>query len=134
MTTTVSSPEVTITKVADVANAKPGETITYTVTVTNTHASAAATSVTVNDAVPAYTTMVLSGTGGVNFATASLNGATAVDISTAVDDENANVISGSLVGSTIQFNLGAGQDGTSETGGTLSADDDVVITYQVTVD
>ena len=129
--TTVSSPEVTITKTADVANAKPGETITYTVTVTNTHASAAATLVTVTDAVPAYTSMVV--TSG-NFATATLNGGTAVDISTAVDDENTDVVAGSLVGSAINFYLGAGQDGTAETGGTLNASDVVVITYQVTVD
>ncbi len=131
VTTTVSSPAVTITKSADKTSAKPGETITYTVTVTNTHASAAATSVTVTDAVPAYTTMVA--TSG-NFATATLNGAAAVNISTSADDENADVVSGSLAGSAINFDLGAGQVGSTDTGGTLAAGDVVVITYQVTVD
>lgn len=130
VTTTVSSPAVTITKTADVANAKPGATITYTVTVTNTHASAAATNVTVTDAVPDYTTLV---TSSGNFATASLNGNPAVAISTAVDAENANVASGSVAGSAISFYLGTGQDGSSATGGSLAAGDAVVITYQVTV-
>lgn len=135
VTTTVSSPAVTITKAADVASAKPGETITYTVTVTNTHATAAATSVTVTDALPAYTTMVSTGTGGVNFATAKLNAAAAVDITKAVDTENAGVASGSFDGSAINFYLGAGQvgSGAGTTGGTLAAGDVVVLTYKVTV-
>lgn len=131
VTTTVTAPMVTISKSADVASAKTGQTITYTVTVTNTHATAAVSSVTVTDAVPDYTTMVV--TAG-NFATASLNGAAAVAITTAVDDENAGNASGSLVGSAINFYLGAGQVGSTATGGTLAAGDDVVITYQVTVD
>jgi uncharacterized repeat protein (TIGR01451 family) len=130
VTTTVSSPEVTITKAADVASAKPGELITYTVTVENTHASATATNVTVSDAVPAYTTLVASGG---NFATADLNGGGAVAVSTAVDDENVDVASGSAVGTVITFYLGTGQDGSSATGGSLDAGDEVVITYQVTV-
>lgn len=60
--TTVLSPALTITKTADVANAKPTDTITYTITVTNTSATATASSVTVIDQVPAYTTYVANST------------------------------------------------------------------------
>jgi uncharacterized repeat protein (TIGR01451 family) len=60
--TTVSSPKLTITKTADKASAKPGDTITYTITVTNNHPTASATSVTVIDPVPAYTTYVANST------------------------------------------------------------------------
>ncbi|MBK5276638.1 MAG: DUF11 domain-containing protein [Desulfuromonadales bacterium] len=62
VTTTVSSPRVTITKTANVANASPGGTITYTITVTNTHPTASANAVTVIDPVPAYTTYVANST------------------------------------------------------------------------
>ena len=54
--TTVSSPQVTITKTSSTPTAKPGDTITYTITVKNTHATASVSSVTVIDPVPAYTT------------------------------------------------------------------------------
>jgi large repetitive protein len=60
--TTVSSPQVTITKTADKANANSGDTITYTITVTNTHATASTSNVTVIDPVPAYTSYVANST------------------------------------------------------------------------
>jgi uncharacterized repeat protein (TIGR01451 family) len=60
--TTVSSPRVTITKVADKATASTGNIITYTITVANIHASAAANVVTVIDPVPAYTNYVVGST------------------------------------------------------------------------
>jgi len=82
--------------------------------------------------VPAYTTLVDDGT---NFATAALNGGAAVNISLADDDENAGIVaSGKVVGSAITFYLGAGQQGTTATGGTMAAGDTIVISYQVKVD
>jgi len=129
VTTTVSSPVVTITKVADVASAKPGATISYTVTVTCSNATSS--NVTVTDTVPAYTTLVV--TAGV-FATENFNGGGATDMTAAADVENAGEASGDVSGSDLTFYLGAGQDGSAATGGTLAAGDVVVITYQVTVD
>jgi uncharacterized repeat protein (TIGR01451 family) len=60
--TTVSSPAVTITKIADKANASTGDTITYTITVTNTHATAPINTVTVIDPLPQYTNYVANST------------------------------------------------------------------------
>jgi uncharacterized repeat protein (TIGR01451 family) len=62
VTTTVSSPAVTIVKVADKATANSGDTITYMITITNTHATAEATNVTVIDPIPAYTAYVANST------------------------------------------------------------------------
>jgi uncharacterized repeat protein (TIGR01451 family) len=74
VTTTVSSPSVTITKVANPAGTvNYGGTITYTITVTNTHGTASVTSATVIDPIPAYTTYVAGST--------TLNGAAVPDVS-----------------------------------------------------
>jgi len=62
VTTTVSSPEVTISKTANPLTASPGGTITYTITVKNTHTTATVNNVTVIDPVPAYTTYVANST------------------------------------------------------------------------
>jgi len=72
VTTTVSSPEVTISKTANPLTASPGGTITYTITVTNTHTTATVNNVTVIDPVPAYTTYVANST--------TLNAAAVADV------------------------------------------------------
>jgi len=59
---TVTSAALTISKTADVTNAKPGDTITYTITVSNPSTTAAASSVSITDAVPVYTTYVANST------------------------------------------------------------------------
>lgn len=76
VTTTVSSPKVTITKTANPAvNVNPGGTITYTIIVTNTHPTAQVTGVTIIDPVPAYTTYN-NGTTRLNGITVAGDGAT----------------------------------------------------------
>lgn len=55
------TPAMAITKTASPANAKPGDTITYTITVTNS-GTAAATGVSLADAIPANTTYVAGST------------------------------------------------------------------------
>jgi large repetitive protein len=114
VTTTVSSPRVTITKTANVANASPGGTITYTITVTNTHATASANVVTVIDPVPAYTTYVANST--------RLNG-----ITVAGDGAASPLVAGLLVDSNGGRAAGAAATGILPAGGVA------VITFQVTV-
>jgi uncharacterized repeat protein (TIGR01451 family) len=76
VTTTVSSPSVTITKTASPAGGvNPGGTITYTITVTNTHSSATVNNVRVIDPVPAYTNYVANST-RLNTITVAGDGAT----------------------------------------------------------
>lgn len=55
--TTVAAPAVTFTKTANVATAKPGDTIQYTLTVTN-NGAAPVNNVVVSDTAPNYTTLV----------------------------------------------------------------------------
>jgi uncharacterized repeat protein (TIGR01451 family) len=98
--TIVSSPKVTITKTANVANAAPGGTIIYTITVTNSHATASVSNVTVIDAVPAYTTYVANST-RLNGITVAGDGATSPLIAGILVDANgsrapAAVASGTL--------------------------------------
>lgn len=112
--TTVSSPRVTITKTANVANASPGGTIIYTITVTNTHPTAAASSVTVTDPVPAYTTYVANST--------RLNG-----ITVAGDGAVSPLVAGMLVDSN-----GARVPGAAATG-ILPAGGVATIIFNVTV-
>jgi uncharacterized repeat protein (TIGR01451 family) len=114
VTTTVSSPRVTIAKVADKATASTGATITYTITVTNTHASASASSVTVIDPVPAYTTYVASST--------RLNGVTVLG-----DGGTSPLIAGLLVDDNAARAAGAAATGI------LPSTKSAVITFQVTV-
>jgi len=59
--TTVTAASLAVTKVADVANAAPGDTITYTITVTNS-GSSDATAVTLTDAVPQFTSYTANST------------------------------------------------------------------------
>lgn len=114
VTTTVSSPHLTISKTADKSSAKPGDTITYTITVTNTHLTASASSVTVIDQVPAYTTYVASST--------RLNG-----ITVAGDGATSPLAAGILVDSN-----GSRTAGTVATG-ILPALGVATVTFQVTV-
>lgn len=93
--TTVSSPQVTITKAADKANASSGDTITYTITVTNTHAFAQATSVTVIDPVPAYTTYVSNST-RLNTITVNGDGATSPLVAGLLIDNNTSRAAGAV--------------------------------------
>ena len=112
--TTVSSPQVTITKTSSTPTAKPGDTITYTITVRNTHASASVSSVTVIDPVPAYTTYTASST--------RLNG-----ITVANDGSTSPLIAGLLVDNNNARAAGAVATGTLPAGGTAT------ITYSVVV-
>lgn len=58
-TVTVTAPVMTITKIADVSTANPGDTIVYTITYENT-GTGVATDVTVEDTIPSGTTYVSS--------------------------------------------------------------------------
>jgi uncharacterized repeat protein (TIGR01451 family) len=87
VTTTVSSPSVTITKIADKANASTGDTITYTITVTNTHASASVNNVTVIDPLPQYTNYVANST-RLNAITVAGDGATSPLVAGLLVDNN----------------------------------------------
>jgi uncharacterized repeat protein (TIGR01451 family) len=114
VTTTVSSPQVTIAKTADKATVKPGDTITYTITVTNTHPTASASNVTVIDPIPAYTTYVANST--------RLN-----TITVAGDGATSPLIAGLLVDSNVGRAVGAAATGT------LPALGVATIIFQVTV-
>lgn len=104
VTTTVSSPRVTITKTANVGTASPGDTIIYTITVTNTHPTAAASSVTVIDPIPAYTAYVANST-RLNGITVNGDGATSPLIAGLLVDSNGSRAAGTVATGT----LAAGQ-------------------------
>lgn len=114
VTTTVSSPSLSIAKAADKTNAKPGETITYTITVQNTHATAAASNVTVTDPVPTYTSYVANST-RLNGITVSGDGAT-------------SPLSGGL-----SIDANASRTAGAAASGTLNAGETATITFSVSV-
>jgi uncharacterized repeat protein (TIGR01451 family) len=114
VTTTVSSPSLNITKLADKANAKPGETITYTITVQNTHAAAAASNVEVTDPVPTYTAYVANST-RLNNITVDGDGAT-------------SPLSGGLL-----IDADSGRADGAVASGTLNAGETATIIFSVTV-
>jgi uncharacterized repeat protein (TIGR01451 family) len=93
--TTVSSPAVTITKIADKANASTGDTITYTITVTNTHASASVNNVTVIDPLPQYTNYVANST-RLNAITVAGDGATSPLVAGLLVDSNGARVPGAV--------------------------------------
>ena len=149
--TTVISPEITITKESSnittgsgfVSNnsttAKPGEIIGYKITVTNTHATAAVSSVTVSDAVPAYTTLVKIGS---DFATVDDGSASGPVNITLVntDTEDSTIGSGDAginAGDSINFYIGTSNHGDHSagtvTGGSVAAGAIYIIEYAVTV-
>ena len=103
VTTTVSSPSVTITKIADKANASTGDTITYTITVTNTHGTATVSSVTVIDPLPQYTNYVANST-RLNTITVAGDGATSPLIAGLLVDSNGSRGAGAVA----TGNLGPG--------------------------
>ena len=79
--------------------------------------------------------------GGTNFAQVDLNGGGAVDITIASNDdanEDVNVgtgnAAGTAAGSALNFYVGAGNSDASDTGGTMTGTDTVVIIYQVQID
>ena len=150
--TTFTRSQLTITKTADVASAKPGDEITYTVLVALNGSKA--TSVIVTDAVPEYTTLkVASGDfASIRKCTLGSIGAgpvinydpltcgTAESISTATDDESATIGSGDAAGSptfaypsAIRFFIGNTNDGSSATGGDVLNNEVFEITYTVTI-
>lgn len=114
VTTTVSSPSLEITKVADNTTPKPGETITYTITVKNTHATASVNNVTITDPVPNYTDYVNGST--------RLNG-----ITVAGDGATSPLIAG------LKIDTDSGRTAGAAASGTLAAGETATITYQVTV-
>lgn len=114
VTTTVSAPRLNITKSADKANAKPGETITYTITVQNTHDTAAASNVEVTDSVPTYTAYVANST-RLNSITVDGDGAT-------------SPLSGGLL-----IDADAVRAAGAVASGTLNAGESATITFSVTV-
>lgn len=113
-TTTVKDQILTITKVADLASAKPGETITYTITVTNVSTNAA-TGASIIDTVPTYTTYVTNST-RLNTKTVAGDGATSPLAGGLIIDDVPGRAAGAVAAGTIQ---GSGV---------------ATITYQVTVD
>jgi uncharacterized repeat protein (TIGR01451 family) len=87
VTTTVSSPRVTITKTASTPTASTGGTITYTITATNTHATAQVNNVVVIDSVPQYTNYVANST-RLNAITVAGDGATSPLVAGLLVDNN----------------------------------------------
>ena len=114
VTTTVSSPRVTITKTSSTPTASTGGTITYTITATNSHATASVNNVVVIDSVPQYTNYVANST--------RLNG-----ITVAGDGATSPLVAGLLVD-----NNGSRAAGVAATG-ILPATGVATITFQVTV-
>lgn len=137
-TTTVSSPNLTITKqVRNVSQGgafastgvtgKPGEVLEYKITVTNTHATASATAVSISDALSSYVALKTGAyNGGLSEVSISTNGGAPTYATSAADNDVAT-----LNGNTLTVNLGTGA--TSTTGGTMAAGDQIVVLYQVTV-
>ncbi len=112
------------------ATGNPGDTLEYQVTVTSTGSDAL--SVVVTDAVPAYTTLSVSGT---DFATVN-DGANIAIISLVADADDPTIGSGDAginAGDSINFYIGTGNDGTAGTGGTVAAGATYTIEYQVTI-
>ena len=114
VTTTVSSPRVTITKTSSTPTASTGGTITYTITATNSHATASVNNVVVIDSVPQYTNYVANST--------RLNA-----ITVAGDGATSPLVAGLLVD-----NNGSRAAGVAATG-ILPATGVATITFQVTV-
>ncbi|MDX8387958.1 MAG: hypothetical protein R8M46_05425 [Ghiorsea sp.] len=147
LTTTVSSPNLSITKLsrnlttagtfaASGTTARPGEIIEYQITVSNAHASAPASSVSISDSIPTYTAIVPGAYGATNDLTITQRildvvGA-ATFATTAADTDTATLAAG-----TLSVNLGTGATGLL--GGTINGQglavnpDQVIVIYQVTV-
>jgi hypothetical protein len=122
------------------ATGNPGEILEYQLTVTNNKGKA--NDVKITDAVPPYTTLVI--TGG-NFATITDDGgATSVTVTTAVDTETApqphgavetgfgNIVGTGAAGDPIKFFIG--DTSSNSTGGTVNNGSTYVIKYQVKID
>jgi len=124
---------------AATASGDPGDVLEYQLTVTNNGGNA--TAVIVTDTVPDYTTLVSNAFGGTNFGQVTLNAGAAVDITVASnDDVNEDVTvatgnaAGAAAGSALSFYVGAANSDASDTGGTMTGTDAVVIIYQVLID
>lgn len=147
--TTVQVAALTLTKTADVANAAPGDIITYTVTIDV--AGTTATSVTAADAVPAYTTLVTGvgsygptdGTGlAAHFFAQISDGTNTVDLTVDNTDSEGQPIApietgfgnaaGTAAGSALNFYIGDTSD--NSTGGTVATTTTYTIEYKVMVD
>jgi uncharacterized repeat protein (TIGR01451 family) len=117
---------------AATATGASGDVLEYQVTVESGGGDAA--NVVVTDAVPDYTTLVLSGS---DFASYTSPGGPGT-ISTAVDDENSDEVSGAnagvAAGDSLTFYLGNAQDGSVGNGGTVYDGETFTIVYQVTID
>ena len=107
------------------------DVLEYQVTITNAGGDAA--NVIVTDAVPDYTTLVV--TAG-NFAAYTDPSSNTGNISESVDDENPDDVSGDHNTGTgdMTFYVGQGQSGTGPSGGTIANGESFEITYRVTID
>ena len=109
-----------------------GDVLEYQVTVTNNGGDAA--NVTVNDVVPAYTTLVPVGLNFASFTGPSSSGT----ITSATGIENSDGVSGQaldvIAGTPLEFYVGQGQDGAARSGGLIHSGETFVITYQVRID
>jgi uncharacterized repeat protein (TIGR01451 family) len=118
------------------ATGNPLDTLEYRVTVINTGAGDAA-NVVVTDAVPAYTTLVVT---GVNFGTIT-DATNTVTLTTSVDSEVGQPGAGSEVGfadaagttATSALNFYVGTNSTNAAGGVVAAGATYTITYQVQI-
>lgn len=121
-TVTVTKAALGITKAADVANAKPGDTITYKIVVTN-NGSADASSVVITDPLPAFTTYVAGS------AESSANAAATYGAgNTALDDDTAGAPDDGY-----DFGITTADEATY-TVGTLAQGSSIVLFFQVTID
>lgn len=121
-TVTVTKAALGITKAADVADAKPGDTITYKIVVTN-NGSADASSVVITDPLPAFTTYVAGS------AESSANAAATYGAgNTALDDDTAGTPDDGY-----DFGITTADEATY-TVGTLAQGNSIVLFFQVTID
>lgn len=125
---------------AATASAAPGADLYYRVTVSNP-SSSDAEEVVVTDNVPLYTSLYNSAGNfaSINYNTAGSGYGGAFNITLGIDatesaDEGAGNADGSAAGDTMSFFLGAGNNGATETGGTMGGGDSAIIEYRVTID
>ena len=153
ITTTVSSPAVTISKgvrnvtkgevafnTSGTTTAKPGDTLEYQIVLTNTSSTGDATAVYVTDTLPAYVTLNTGDAATYGGASNDIQATYSVgSVVTTATASNADTDTAALTGSSLVVTAGSGAgDATAGTpvGGTIAAgspNETVTILFQVTV-
>jgi hypothetical protein len=142
VTTTVYSPAVTIVKksrnvttsgtfATTGTTARPQEVLEYEITVSNAHGAATVSNVNISDAVPTYTATLAGPYSGsdVKFVT-TVSGSPTTTYGNFSDNADVAYLNAGI----LHLTLGAGaNDAKASLGGSIAHGDNVVITYQVTV-